>query len=101
MDVIIKTILPNSASTVQITTTENTIVARVSIRVQVPAGTACIVVDGHWHSADLWEKDMRTCLETLVNQKNAVVEACIRNTATATEHRIRAFLLEVLGFSDR
>lgn len=101
MDSIIKVTLPKSSCSVQITTTKKTIVARVSINVRVPAGTVCIVIDGHWHSADLWEKDMRTGLETLVNQKKAIVEARIRNTATATEQRIRTVLLEILGFSDR
>ena len=98
MDSIIKVTLPKSTCTVQITTANNAIIVRISISVQIPAGTVCIVVDGHWHSADLWEKDMRTFLGTLVNQKNAIVEARIRNTATETEQRIRTVLLDILGF---
>lgn len=101
MDIIIKTILPKSACTVQMTTAEKTIVARISISVQIPAGTVSIVIDCCWSSFSAWERDMRKFLETLVNQQNAIVETRIRNTATATEHRIRTVLLEVLGFSDR
>ena len=101
MDIIIKTILPKSACTVQMTTAEKTIVARISISVQIPAGTVCIVIDCSWFSVSAWERDIRAILETLVNQKNAIVEARIRNTASVTEHRIRTVLLEVLGFSDR
>lgn len=101
MDSIIKVTLPKSSCSVQITTAEKAIIVRIAISIQIPVGTVCIVVDGHWHSAILWEKDMRMGLETLVNQENAIVEARIRNTATATEQRIRTVLLEILGFSDR
>ena len=101
MDIILKIRLPQAICEMKMAVTGNAIIARLSISVQIPAGTVCIVVDGHWHSADLWEKDVRMGLETLVNQENAIVEAHIRNTVTATEQRIRTVLLEVLGFSDR
>ena len=84
----------------QITTAETTKVTRVSISVQVPAGTVCIVVDGHWHSADLWEKDMRLGLETLVNRENAIVQARIANTTTEDDRRIRAVLCNILGINN-
>ena len=101
MDCTIKTILPKSASTVQITTAEKAIIVRIAISIQVPAGTVCIVIDCCWLSVSDWERDIRAILETLVNQENAIVEACIKNTATATEQRIRTVLLEILGFSSR
>ena len=100
MDSIIKVTLPKSACAVQITTAETTKVTRVSISVQVPAGTVCIVVDGHWHSADLWEKDMRLGLETLVNRENAIVQARIANTTTEDDRRIRAVLCNILGINN-
>ena len=101
MDVIIKTILPKSACTVQITTAEKVIIVRIAISIQIPVGTVSIVIDCCWFSVSDWERDIRAILETLVNQENAIVEARIRNTATATEQRIRTVLLEVLGLSDR
>ena len=101
MDILLKIRLPKAICEMKMAATGNAIIARLSISVQVPAGTVCIVIDGHWHSADLWEKEMRMGLETLVNQENAIVEARIRNTATATEQRIRTVLLEIFGFSDR
>lgn len=101
MDSIIKVTLPKSACSVQITTAEKAIIVRISISVQIPAGTVSIVIDCCWFSVSDWEMDIRAILETLVNQEYAIVEARIRNTATATEQRIRAVLLEVLGFSDR
>ena len=99
MDCIIKTILPKSASTVQITTAGNAIIARIAISIQVPTGTVSIVIDCCWFSVSDWERDIRAILETLVNQDNAIVEAHIRNTATATEQQIRTVMLDVLGFS--
>ena len=101
MDVIIKTILPKSACTVQITTAEKAIIVRIAISIQIPVGTVSIVIDCCWFSVSDWERDIRAILETLVNQENAIVEARIRNTATATEQQIRTVLLEVLGLSDR
>ena len=98
MVILLKIRLPKAICEMKMAATGNTIFARLSISVQIPTGTVCIVVDGHWMSADLWEKDMRTSIETLVNQKNAIVEARIRNTATATEQRIRTVLLDILGF---
>lgn len=100
MDCIIKTILPKSASTVQITTAGNAIIARIAISIQVPAGTVSIVIHCCWFSVFAWERDIREILEALVNQNNAaIVEAHIRNTATATEQQLRTVLLDVLGFS--
>ena len=101
MDSIIKVTLPKSASTVQITTAGNAIIVRISISIQLPTGTVSIVIDCCWFSISAWESDIRAILETLVNQENAIVEARIRNTANATEQRIRTVLLELLGFSDR
>ncbi len=100
MDSIIKVTLPNAASTVQITTAGKAIIVRIAISIQIPVGTVSIVVDGCWSSTPAWESDVRETLERLVNQENAIVEARIRNTATATEQRVRTVLLEVLGFSD-
>lgn len=101
MDSIIKVTLPKSASRVQLATAGNAIIARIVISIQIPVGTVCIVIDCCWLAVSDWERDIRAILETLVNQENAIVEACIRNTATATEQRIRTVLLEVLGFSGR
>ena len=101
MDSIIKVTLSKSSCSVQITTAEKAIIVRIAISIQIPVGTVSIVIDCCWFSVSAWERDIRAILETLVNKKDAIVEAHIRNTVTATEQRIRTVLLEVLGFSDR
>lgn len=100
MDSIIKVTLPKSACTVQITTAEKAIIVRIAISIQIPVGTVSIVIDCCWFSVSAWERDIQVILGTLVNQKNAIVEAHIMNTSTEAEKRIRAVLLEILGFAE-
>lgn len=101
MDSIIKVTLPKSACTVQITTAEKAIIVRIAISIQIPVGTVSIVMDCCWFSVPAWERGMRTFLEKLVNQRDAIVEAHIKNTLTEDERQIRAVLLEVLEYPER
>lgn len=101
MDSIIKVTLPKSACTVQITTAEKAIIVRIAISIQIPVGTVSIVIDCCWFSVSAWERGMRTFLEKLVNQRDAIVEAHIKNTLTEDERRIRAVLLDVLEYPER
>ena len=100
MDSIIKVTLPKSACTVQITTAEKAIIVRIAISIQIPVGTVSIVMDCCWFSVPAWERGMRTFLEKLVNQRDAIVEAHIKNTLTEDERQIRAVLLEVLEYPE-
>ena len=101
MDSIIKVTLPKSACTVQITTAEKAIIVRIAISIQIPVGTVSIVMDCCWFSVPAWERGMRTFLEKRVNQRDAIVEAHIKNTLTEDERQIRAVLLEVLEYPER
>ena len=101
MDSIIKVTLLKSTCNVQITTTEKAIIVRIAVSIRIPAGTVSIVIDCCWFSVPAWERGMRTFLEKLVNQRDAIVEAHIRNTLTEDERRIRAVLLDVLEYPER
>lgn len=101
MDSIIKVTLPKSACSVQITTAEKAIIVRITIGIQIPVGTVSVIVDCCWFSVPAWEGGMRSFLEKLVNQRDAIVEAHIRNTLTEDERRIRAVLLDVLEYPER
>ena len=101
MDSIIKVTLPKSACTFQITTSGNAIIVRIAISIQIPVGTVSIVIDCCWFSVPAWERGMRTFLEKLVNQRDAIVEAHIRNTLTEDEKRIRDVLCNILGIPNK
>lgn len=105
MDIIIKTILPRSACTVQITTTDNSIVARISISVQIPIGTVCVVIDCSWSDIGTWERDIRHLLASVINGKDGIVQCRIRGPryaeASEIERRIREVLCDILGINDR
>ena len=98
MDSIIKIQLPRASWRVQTTTTGDAIISRITILIKVSETmTVSVVIDCCWFSISAWEEDMRSCLEQLVNERNAIVESRIISTGTtATEQRVQEVLNQIL-----
>ena len=98
MDSTIKIQLPKTALKVQTTTTGGAIISRITIHIKSSESESiCIVIDSCWFSVAAWEGDMRSCLERLVKDRNAIVESRTVNTGTtATEQRLQEVLNQIL-----
>lgn len=98
MDSIIKIQFPKASWRVQTTTTGDAIISRITVLIKVSdLVTVSVVIDCCWFSITAWEEDIRSCLEQLVKESNAIVESRIINTgATAAEQRVQEVLNQIL-----
>ena len=98
MDSIIKIQFPKASWKVQTTTTGEAIISRISVFIKASdIVTVSIVIDCCWFSITAWEEDIRSCLEQLVKERNAIVESRIISTGTtALEQRVQEVLSQIL-----
>jgi hypothetical protein len=105
MEAKITIVQPGVLSILSIEVYDEMIITQILVIAKASASTAdCTNIESYWSTVSDWERDMRPCLNQVINGKEVFVESRIKMplfSASETERRVQEVLLQILEIPGR